>query len=548
MNESIHYKLLEIAVLEENLLHPPVTDELSELMKEYKLTGFEAVILSFVLKFSLERSYIELEKFESDRIKKGDKNYINILRSLRDMEKKGIVLLNGEGRRRRDIDAFNPTIQIDESVFSKLVLGEDVYGKIDFNSTYSILEGADELIGRRKNNKISEDRFFSEFEKFFRRMSNDLELTKLVSKYTDIEKIMIMRASVTKLKADHLDDCNEFIAGIYSSLKNITDTMRKIYQNEMRVFKDKVLILSESRGMFGFMRNPDFELSNKHYEKIFESKFKMRKQELVTHFTEQIKHKNVKNELYFDVDLKKKVDTLTDALNKDRFKSVSKELKAKGFAPGIVSLLYGYPGTGKTATVHEIAMLTGRDILQVDISNINDMYVGESEKRLKEVFNEYRKAKKILSRTPMLLFNEADALIGRRINVERSVDQMRNNMQNIILEELEKFDGIFFATTNLTNNMDDAFNRRFLYKIEFTKPTPDIRKKIWESKMKDIPTEWSDKLSYFDLSGGQIDNIVRKYMIDSILNIKSGFHELQKMCREESLFKQESKRAIGFRN
>jgi AAA+ superfamily predicted ATPase len=94
--------------------------------------------------------------------------------------------------------------------------------------------------------------------------------------------------------------------------------------------------------------------------------------------------------------------------------------------------------------------------------------------------------------------------------------------------------------------MDDAFSRRFLYKIEFTKPSPEIRKKIWESKMKDIPEDWIEKLSYFDLTGGQIDNIVRKYMIDSVLLKNAGFDSLQRMCREEAEYKKDRSRHIGF--
>ncbi len=546
MKESIHYKLLDVASDEKNLIKPVQTEELTIIMKDYGLTLDEAVILSFVLKFIMERVFVELERFESDHIKKGDRNYIRILKDLRNMEKKGVVMLNSEIRRRRGCDTFNPAITIDDAVFSKIVLGEEIYGSVDFSDTYSVLESSEELINMRMHEKISEDRFFHDFEMFFNKIHNSVKLKGIAVKYTDMERIMLFKACVTRLKGEGRIDCNNFIAGIYGSLKNVAREMKRIYDGTMPVFVDNYLTLVESGNFFGIVSSPDFELSEKAYEKIFESRIKKKKKEFNPKFCEHIRGRNITRELYFDADLQVSVNTISSALENDRFKEVVRKLKTNGFAPGVVSLLYGFPGTGKTATVHEIARRTKRDILQVDISNINDKWVGESEKRLKSVFNEYRKASAALSRTPILLFNEADALISRRILVEGSVDQMKNNMQNIILEELEKFNGIFFATTNLTENMDDAFSRRFLYKIEFTRPSHETRKKIWISKMDGIPSEWPDRLANYDLTGGQIDNIVRKYLIDSILNIDGGFDSLQRMCREEADYKKDQVRMIGF--
>src|SRR5690606_22400642 len=105
---------------------------------------------------------------------------------------------------------------------------------------------------------------------------------------------------------------------------------------------------------------------------------------------------------------------------------------------------------------------------------------------------------------PILLFNEADAIIGKRKEIGSSnVDQTENTIQNILLEELEGFDGIFLATTNLVKNLDAAFDRRFLFKIEFHKPETSIKAKIWNSKMP-VLTEDECKMlaSRFDFSGG----------------------------------------------
>ena len=124
---------------------------------------------------------------------------------------------------------------------------------------------------------------------------------------------------------------------------------------------------------------------------------------------------------------------------------------------------------------------------------------------------------------------------------------MNNTMQNILLEELEKFDGIFFATTNLVQNMDDAFNRRFLYKIEYKKPSKEIRGKIWNSKINDISDSTMKELSGYELTGGQIDNVVRKYMIDKILKSDVDQCHLVKLSSDEVSFKQDKDFSIGFR-
>ena len=174
-------------------------------------------------------------------------------------------------------------------------------------------------------------------------------------------------------------------------------------------------------------------------------------------------------------------------------------------------------------------------------------YIGESEKRLKAIFEEYERAKKELKHTPILLFNEADALISQRLSTNDSVDVMNNTMQNILLEELEKFDGIFFATTNLIDNMDNAFNRRFLYKIEFSKPSKQTRAKIWKSKLPDLSNEIIASISHYELSGGQIENVARKCLLDAILNLKEiCVEDLKKSCTDEIQFKEEKCSSLGF--
>ncbi|MBK8674302.1 MAG: AAA family ATPase [Bacteroidetes bacterium] len=132
---------------------------------------------------------------------------------------------------------------------------------------------------------------------------------------------------------------------------------------------------------------------------------------------------------------------------------------------GITILLHGKPGTGKTETVYQMAKQTQRNIYRVDISNLK-VWFGESQKIIKKLFDDYYKYMKTQDNIPILFFNEADGVINKRKDSSSSnTAQTENEIQNIILQEMEDFKGILMATTNLIDNIDNAFDRRFLFKL-----------------------------------------------------------------------------------
>lgn len=152
---------------------------------------------------------------------------------------------------------------------------------------------------------------------------------------------------------------------------------------------------------------------------------------------------------------------------------------------------------------------------------------------------------------PILLVNEADAIFGiRQEGATRAVDKMENSIQNIILQEMEKLDGILIATTNLTTNLDNAFERRFLYKIRFDRPDEKVKEQIWTSMLPTLSEEDARELAHgFDFSGGQIENIVRKKEIKFIIDgVDAGMEEILGYCREEMIEDAGSgRKKIGFR-
>lgn len=254
-------------------------------------------------------------------------------------------------------------------------------------------------------------------------------------------------------------------------------------------------------------------------------------------------------ELFFAPQVKKQLDELSDLLDESHYQNICDRLKEKGLRQGFTCLFYGVPGTGKTESVLQLARKTGRDIMQVNISQVKSMWVGESEKNIKAIFDRYRAVYKYSKRIPILLFNEADAVIGKRQEgAERSVDKMENSIQNIILQEMESLEGIMIATTNLVQNMDVAFERRFLYKVKFEKPELAQRERIWQSMMPELSEVVARHLATsYDFSGGQIENIIRKCGIESILygNDYITAEKVEQFCKEETWVKEQRAR-IGF--
>ena len=254
-------------------------------------------------------------------------------------------------------------------------------------------------------------------------------------------------------------------------------------------------------------------------------------------------------QLFFPKDIQRQVEELGRFLLPENFQKIQGRMKEKGFRNGFACLFYGGPGTGKTETVYQLARQTGRNIMVVDVPRIKSKWVGESEKNIKALFDRYREQVKRAPLTPILLFNEADAIIGIRKNgASSAVDKMENSIQNIILQEMETLDGIMIATTNLQQNMDKAFERRFLYKIKFDKPTEEARTHIWHSMIPELSEMDVHTLaSKYDFSGGQIENIARHYAIDTILHGTADYKlkSLILHCDNEKISGKEQRR-IGF--
>lgn len=253
--------------------------------------------------------------------------------------------------------------------------------------------------------------------------------------------------------------------------------------------------------------------------------------------------------LFFNDSNIESINTILELTSENQYLQLKDRFQAHGMNAGLTMLFHGGPGTGKTELAKQLAKKNNRTLLLVDIATVKSMWVGESEKNIKKVFNDYKQALEYYEQTPILFFNEADAVIGKRKNVESSVDQMLNAMQNIILQELEDFKGIFIATTNLINNLDQAIDRRILYKLKFETPNADTRFQILSSQFPSIDTAVLKEMAdTYTLSGGQIQNIKKKYLVNTVLfNPSNEEEQFKKYILEETNFRAVTRNSIGFK-
>ena len=218
-------------------------------------------------------------------------------------------------------------------------------------------------------------------------------------------------------------------------------------------------------------------------------------------------------------------------------------------------IFYGAAGTGKTMTAYSLAKSLKRQVLAFDCSKILSMYVGESEKNVRKIFDTFYDLCEKTKSEPILLLNEADQFLGARSSgTITGADQMHNQMQNIFLEQIENFRGMLIATTNLLENIDKAFSRRFNYKIEFKKPDKEQRLELWRLMLpEEAPYDKKfdiNELASYSLTGGQINLIIKNTAYKVAVREKPLFtlEDFEQEIKREKDANFDSEKSMGFLN
>ena len=229
--------------------------------------------------------------------------------------------------------------------------------------------------------------------------------------------------------------------------------------------------------------------------------------------------------------------------------------KAERNKQGLVLLLYGAPGTGKTYTAGAIAKELQKDLITLNVPELRNKYYGETEKLIKKAFCEMRVMATDTANAPVFLLNEADQLLHERIASTSTCSTIENSIQSIILEELETFPGILILTTNLESNLDEAFFRRFDLKFRFKLPDLDSRRKLWKMYLRteipgstDIDVEPLAQKYHF--SGAQIAMVVHNACIEAIGRAGKSkrlcLYDLLKYAELEQPWANNVSKSIGF--
>lgn len=459
-------------------------------------------------------------------------------------------LLKGNSRhfsKKDDTFVINPIVK--EAIMCCKVFDKSKLGCEEIHR-YKFVKMVSELIDSRSSEEVHAHLLFDRVEEMeleYPELTFVKNVCKLIHKSED--------------RTLFYKNCDDFISRPYRSsalectLSDIYDNYRirfaigKMLKDQQHLLQKAGLVEISSGNMFS---EASLSLTDKGKRLFLEEDYDL--------FTDEAEARNKslvypdkipEKQMFYDADLTKQLELFTQNLDDDKFSELQQRLDKMSLPKGITALFHGLPGTGKTETAMQIARITGRAVCHVDISAAKTCWYGESQKLVKRIFTNYRSMCEREKRKPILLFNEADALFSSRQNVNNStnssVAQTENAIQNIILEEMENLDGILIATTNLIDNLDSAFARRFLFKVQFNQPTVEAKQSIWKSKLEWLSDDECRQLAqHHDFSGGEIDNIVRKVVMEEVLHGKRpDIDAIEDMCRHEKLGGSKRKK-IGF--
>jgi len=460
------------------------------------------------------------------------------------VEKYLLSEIKSDNRRSSSLPSYEVRSEIIEAVLKhdfEILNINMVFNDVEF------FEYTSDIIYRKAERKIRSSELRLRFDELLK-VNEKLEFVKSLNSYklNARDRFIVAIIASLHIEGESDMDINRIYRLIFDSRKEYTDLHRDIQSGKSSLIRKKIIEITP--GMF---TNDEVQFTKEAVSKLFDGQSVVSNEEstkMVGYSYKEIGEqklfypKSVKDEV-------KKIKALFSEKNYNRAKRITEQNK---MSFGINILFYGPPGTGKTELVYQLARHSKRAVIPVSISETKSKWFGESEQLIKQLFDDYHKVMDESDRVPILLFNEADAIFSSRMtNGTSTVDQTRNAIQNILLQELEDFKGILIATTNLTDNFDKAFDRRFLFKVNIGMPDAESSFNIWKTMLPKVKKSFLKEASNsFVLSGGQIENIARQIFINEVLGVKEVTREvLLSLCNQElSLSQKQQRTSIGFIN
>lgn len=511
-------------------------------------TETQAILFALIF-----QQYFSSNRFDaciSDVAEKLSCSALHFLMFSSDMEllvRKRLLVKSGRGRKGNKSTEFS--FEIPEKVTRIITDGknpEPLHKKTGEIEVAELIEQIHELVDSRSDRVISTQELLREVGAVRKTYKAHTFFKVFDIGNIGLEEIVFFSEMVYL----HLDGEQYIMVDHISS--HIFDTLRNKceFRNRMLLGKsglEKAGLLEFGPSVFSNDKTvyPSDKALDVIYRDNIELKMMMKQKDAKLIYPEKL----IPKKLYYNPVEQIEIEKLFSFLDGKNLKQIKENLAIKSLSTGINILLYGPAGTGKTELVNQLSIKTNRPILSVDISECKSSWLGESEKIISRIFKDYQSLLDKHEKEPILFFNEADAILGKRFeNVNRSVDQTMNAIQNILLESLENMKGIFIATTNMFTNLDKAFERRFLFKLKINKPEPETAAKIWLDKLQWLNHDEAMRLTEYSLSGGMIENIARKSVMNEVLTGEQvNFEQILMFCKQEKMETVVNNNVIGFR-
>lgn len=517
--------------------------EAEEIASFLGITRIQAVFFSCFTELSLQRA-VTLEAL-SKHLRCSVLRLINCMNEFEALERKGY--LQKSFRKKGEKHTYTDmTFSVPHHVIEALRKADrSLLESLTKYDLPGFLRQISDLVDERQDSQLTTSQLIAETD-FLIANNHHLPFVSFIDGALEqtVSKLTVFAFSFIRLKRQYIINISGFSGAVFDDLGEQLDFAQLICSGKHELIRKNLLKLSTSE----FDGEKMVLLSQHTIRQLYRDYPALLVAE--TENSGLVASKSItEKKLYFSSDASEQIASLGRVLGVTKFRSYRRELMNNKLSGGVTAIFFGAPGTGKTEAVYQIARKTGRDIMMVDLSQTKSKWFGESEKVVKKIFDDYSALLKTSGTEPILFINEADGLFTGRSTLgtnSSAADQAINTIQNILLQALENFEGILIATTNLTCNLDRAFERRFTFRIEFPKPDAGVRKRIWKNRLPELSDEEASKLGeQFSITGGEIEVQVRQALLSKVLNRKISLYEtLAASCSNDPGFT--GRKKIGY--